>query len=265
MSGYLRVLPVTFGSRRAVRIVERNVFIYKRQWKFIVSGFFEPLFYLLSIGIGLNSLVGGLHVSGKIVSYAAFVAPGMLATSAMNGAVLDSIFNTYWKLRVEHAYDPILATPLDVNDIALGEMGWSLLRGLLYGTSFLICMAALGDVESYWAIACLPAAVLTSFAFASIGLAACTYLRSWQDFDLVSLVQLPIFLFSATFFPVSLYPRWLGAIVTISPLYQSAALIRSCAFGVFTLSTIVHVAYLAIMGLTGLRVASRRFRRILTP
>ena len=118
MSGLLRIAPTfRFGSRRALRIWERNAMTYRRQWLLLVSGFFEPLFYLLSIGIGLNHLVGGIPVvsSGvKIaVPFATFVAPGMLATSAMNGAVIDSLYNTFFKLKISHTYDPVLATPLD--------------------------------------------------------------------------------------------------------------------------------------------------------
>ncbi len=266
MSTYFRVLPtLEFGSRRSVRVLQRNMFVYRRQWLIIVSGFFEPLFYLLSLGIGLNHLVGQLHVGLKIVSYASFVAPGMLATSAMNGSIIDALYNTFWKLKVAHTYDSVLATPLDVNDIALGEVWWALTRGSLYSASFLVCMAVLGDTHSIFAILCLPGAILTSFAFSAVGLAGCTWLRSWQDFDTVALIQLPVFLFSATFFPISLYPGWLAGIVTCSPLYQSAALLRSCSLGEFSLATLVHVAYLIIMGLIGLAVASHRFRRILTP
>ncbi|MDE3044949.1 MAG: ABC transporter, partial [Acidobacteriota bacterium] len=86
-----RAIPV-FGTRRSLRVFERNFAIYRSQWLMLVSGFFEPLFYLLSIGLGLNHLVGDLRVDGRIVSYATFVAPGMLATSAMNGAMIDTIF-----------------------------------------------------------------------------------------------------------------------------------------------------------------------------
>lgn len=254
-----------FGSRRSLRIFERNFMVYRSQWLMLVSGFFEPLFYLLSIGIGLNHLVGNLSVSGRIVSYATFVAPGMLATSAMNGAVIDSIFNTFFRLKISHAYEAVLATPLTVTDVALGEVWWALARAAIYAASFIICMALLGDAGSAWVVLCWPAAILTSLAFSCLGLAACTYIRSWQDFDLVTLVQLPLFLFSATFFPISLYPKWLGALVTFSPLYQSAALMRSLALGQFHWIMTLRVGYLLALGATGLWIAARRFQVILAP
>ena len=259
-----RTLP-SFGSRRSIHIFERNFMVYRSQWLMLLSGFFEPLFYLLSIGIGLNHLVGPLHAGGRVVSYATFVAPGMLATSAMNGAMIDSIFNTFFRLKISHAYDAVLATPLDVTDVALGETLWAMTRASIYAASFIVCMVLLGDAGSVWVILCWPAAILTSLAFTCVGLAACTYLRSWQDFDLVALVQLPLFLFSATFFPIALYPRWLGAVVSFSPLYQSAALLRGLSLGQFHWIMIVRVAYLSSLAVAGLGLAARRFRQILVP
>jgi lipooligosaccharide transport system permease protein len=189
----------------------------------------------------------------------------MLATSAMNGAVIDSIFNTFFRLKISHAYEAVLSTPLDVTDVALGEVWWALARAALYAASFIICMTLLGDSGSAWVVLCWPAAIITSFAFSCLGLAACTYLRTWQDFDLVTLIQLPLFLFSATFFPITLYPHWLGAIVSISPLYQSAALLRGLSLGQFQWIMMMRVAYLVALALIGLWVATRRFRRILVP
>jgi len=259
-----RTLP-RFGSRRSLHIFERNFMVYRSQWLMLISGFFEPVFYLVGIGIGLNHLVGNLPVGGRVVSYATFVAPGMLATSAMNGAVIDSIFNTFFRLKISHAYDAVLSTPLDVTDVALGEVWWALSRAALYAASFIVCMVLLGDAGSAWVVLCWPAAILTSFAFSCVGLAVCTYMRSWQDFDVVNLVQLPLFLFSATFFPITLYPRWLGGVVTVSPLYQSAALLRGLALGQFEWIMTLRVAYLFAIAILGLAVATRRFRRILVP
>ncbi len=259
-----RLVPV-IGSRRARHIVERNFEVYRSQWLMLISGFFEPLFYLLSIGIGLNKLVGNLTVGGRVVSYAAFVAPGMLATSMMNGAVIDTIMNVFFRLKITHSYDSILATPLDVNDVALGEIGWATGRAAIYSASFIVCMILLGDAPSWWVLLCWPAALLTGVAFAGVGLASCTFVRSWQDFDMITLVQLPIFLFSATFFPITLYPRWLGALVQLSPLYQSAALLRGLSLGQFSGVMVLRAGYLVVFGLVGLSVAARRFARILTP
>ena len=204
----LRITPLSLlGGRHASRVLERNILVYRRSWIFIVSGFFEPLFYLLSIGVGLSHLVGPINVDGKPVPYTAFVAPGLLASSAMNGAMLDSTFLVFFKLKIAKTYDAMLSTPLGVNDVALGELSWCVLRGALYSGAFLAIMAILGYVVSPWAVLCWPAAILIGLAFASAGMAGTTYMRTWQDFDMVSLAFIPLFLFSATFYPLDRVPR----------------------------------------------------------
>jgi lipooligosaccharide transport system permease protein len=265
-SSPLRITPVgALGSRRALRLVQRNMLVYRRGWIFIVSGFFEPLFYLLSIGVGLNKLVGGIHLGSTIVGYTKYVAPGLLAASAMNGAVFDSTFNIFFKLKIAKTYDAVLSTPLGVGDIALGEIGWALIRGSIYAGAFLVVMASLGLVLSPWTILCFPAAILTSFAFAAVGMAATSYMRSWQDFDMVSLAVLPLFLFSATFYPLSVYPGWLQVVVRCTPLYQSVTLIRGLDAGAFSWSLLGHMAYLLALGFVGLSITARRLARLLLP
>jgi lipooligosaccharide transport system permease protein len=263
----LRLTPVSaLGSRRALRVVERNVLVYRRGWVFLVTGFFEPFFYLLSIGVGLNHLVvQRFHVGGMLVSYVGFVAPGLLASSAMNGALFDATFNIFFKLKIMKTYDAMLASPLGVGDVALGELLWSLIRAGLYSGAFMVVMAALGYVLSPWAVLCYPAAVLISFAFSSAGMAATSYMRSWQDFDKVSLAIIPLFLFSATFYPLSVYPGWLQLVVRCTPLYQGVALVRGLDAGAFSWSLAAHAAYLLAVGTAGIAVTARRFAELLLP
>jgi lipooligosaccharide transport system permease protein len=256
--------PALLGSRRARRMVERNLMVYRRLWLIVVSGFFEPLFYLLSIGVGIGKLVG--HIpgpGGHPIAYTTFVAPALMASSAMNGAVYESTMNIFFKLKEAKTYEAILATPMTVGDVALGEITYALIRGLLYATVFLGVMVALGDVASAWAILALPAAVLIGFAFAAVGTAATSYMRSWQDFDFVQLATLPLFLFSATFYPLSTSPRWLQLVVQCTPLFHGVALIRGLTLGRLGPDLLIHATYLALMGLLGLRVASRRLGTLL--
>ncbi|MGC8470736.1 MAG: ABC transporter permease [Acidimicrobiales bacterium] len=262
----LRITPAALlGSRRAVHMVERNVYVYRRSWIFLVSGFFEPFFYLLSIGIGMSSLVGPLRVGAETVAYPVFVAPGLLASSAMNGALFDSTFNLFHKLKFAHTYDAVLSTPLTVADVAVGEMGWSLLRSGLYALSFMCAMAALGDARTSWAALCYPEALLVAFAFSAVGMATTTYLRGWRDFEMVMLAIVPMFLFSATFYPLSVYPGWLQAVVRLTPLYQGVALLRGTDLGSFQWAMAGHAAYLAILGLAGLAATRARLGRLLLP
>jgi lipooligosaccharide transport system permease protein len=257
--------PALVGSRRARRLVERNLLVYRRGWIYLISGFFEPLFYLLSIGLGLNGLVGDVHVNGQAVPYTAYVAPGLLASAAMNGAVFDSTFAVFFKLKIAKTYDAVLATPLGVGDVALGELTWALIRGGLYSAAFLVIMAALGYATSPWVVLAYPSALLIAFAFAAAGMAATSYMRSWQDFDMVSLAILPLFLFSATFYPLTVYPGWLQLVVRCTPLYQGVALVRGFDLGDFSWAMLGHAAYLTIMGIAGLLISSRRLARLLLP
>lgn len=246
-------------TARAARLVERNVLVYRHTWMILFSGFFEPVFYLFSIGVGIGHLVG--NVEG--VPYRTFVAPALMASSAMNGATLESTMNIFHKLKYAKIYDAVLATPVDVGDVALGEIAWCLIRGALYGTGFMVVMTAMGLVESPWGILALPAAVLIGFAFAATGMAATTYVRSWSDFEIVQLVLVPLFLFSATFFPLSTYAAPMRIVVQCTPLYHGVALIRSLTTGDVSAALLWHVAYLTGMGVIGLLVTSRRLARLL--
>jgi lipooligosaccharide transport system permease protein len=261
-----RLTPVSlFGSRRALRLVERNVLVYRRGWVFLVTGFFEPFFYLLSIGLGLNHLVGGLEAGGRVVAYTAFVAPGLLATSAMNGALFDATFNIFFKLKITKTYDAVLATPMAVADVALGELIWTLIRAGMYSGAFLVVLAGLGYALTPWVVLCYPAALLVGYAFSAAGMAATSYMRSWQDFDRISLAVIPLFLFSATFYPLAVYPGWLQLLVRFTPLYQGVALVRDLDAAAWSWALLGHAAYLAAMGTAGLAVTARRFAQLLLP
>ncbi len=154
-----RVLPpIRRPGTRAHRLIERNLIVYRRIWIVLFSGFFEPVFYLLSIGVGVGFLVNqGITLSdGRVVTYTAFVAPALLASSAMNGAVYESTLNVFFRLKWGKVYDGILATPLQPLDIALGEIAWSQIRGCLYAIGFTIVMAMFGLVTSLWGVLAVP-------------------------------------------------------------------------------------------------------------
>ena len=261
----LRVAPsLLFGSRRSLRLIERNLFVYRRTWIVIVSGFFEPLFYLLSIGFGLGQLVGNVPGPGGVqIPYQLFIAPALLASSSMNGAITEATLNFFFKLKYQKTFDSILSTPLSVADIAVGELGWALIRGALYTVGFLIVMVILNIGVSPWLILTVPAALLISFAFGAVGMAATSFMRTWQDFDLIQLVILPMFLFSGTFFPLDSFPEGVRILIQLTPLYHGVDLLRTLAVGVVGPDTLVHIAYLTIMGLVGLAIVSRRLDKLL--
>jgi lipooligosaccharide transport system permease protein len=254
----------SLGGKGSLHLIERHARAYRHLWLVLVSGFAEPLFYLLSLGIGLGQLVGTvIGPNGQQVSYTAFVGPALLATSSMNGAIYDSTFGVFFLLKYAKVYNAILATPMRAADVALGQIGWALIRGSLYACAFMLVMLGMGLLKSGWAVLALPAAILTGFAFAAAGMAATTFMRSWQDFEFVMLVSLPMFLFSTTFYPLSIYPRALQVVVECTPLYQAITLIRGLTLGVVGPALLVPVAYLALMGVAGLLIAGRRVSRLL--
>jgi lipooligosaccharide transport system permease protein len=252
------------GDRGSLRLIERHLRVYRHAWLIFVSGIFEPLFYLLSLGLGLGVLVGKVPgPGGRPIPYREFVAPGLLAVSSMNGAMYDSTFNIFFRLKYARLYDAILATPVRPAQLALGEIGWALLRGTVYAVAFTLVMLGMGLVHSPWAVLTVPVAVLIGFAFAAIGMTGTTYMKSWQDFDYVILASMPLFLFSATFYPLSVYPEALRVVIEYTPLYQGVVLIRDLTIGVVGPDLLWRAAYLAVLGLAGLYASGRRIGKLL--
>jgi lipooligosaccharide transport system permease protein len=147
--------------------------------------------------------------------------------------------------------------------VAVGEVAWSLTRGLAYAIGFLVVMLALGLVLSPTGILAIPGALLIGLAAAAVGMAACTYMRKWQDFDLVAVATTPMFLFSGTFFPITVYPDWLRVIVELTPLYRGVHMLRSFTTGDVGPMVLLDVAYLGAMGVIGVAITSRRLRLLL--
>jgi lipooligosaccharide transport system permease protein len=267
----LRILPVALlrtrrsglGGRGSAHLIERHARVYRHTWSVLISGFFEPIFYLLSIGVGLGKLVGTVIGPAGPVGFTSFVAPALLATSAMNGAVMDSTFNVFFRMKYAKLYDAALATPMRADEIALGEVGWALIRGGIYAVAFMVVMLAMGLVHSAWAVLAVPSALLIGFAFAGAGMAATTFMTSWQHFEFVMLATLPMFLFSTTFYPLSVYPRPVQVIVECTPLYQGVVLLRGLTLGAVGPGLLWNAAYLAVLGAVGLAIAGRRISALL--
>lgn len=255
----LRMLPTGMYSRRGHIILERAFRVYRHSWLVIFSGFFEPLFYLFALGTGLHSLVGKVvGPGGHVISYTAYIAPALLASSAMNGAIFDSTINVFFKLKFAKLYDSMLATSLGPVDVAIGEISWALIRGGLYSGGFLLVMVAMGLTASVWAVLLLPAALLVAFGFASVGMALTTFMRGVQDLDLVNVAMLPLFLFSGTFYSLSVYPTWVRIIVECLPLQHGIALLRALNAGAMDWSLVCHASYFVGMAAVGLVVTARR-------
>lgn len=250
------------GNTRAV--LERGFAVIRNQnWVIIVSGFFEPVFYLLAMGLGLGQLIGTVAgPGGQQLPYPAFIAPALLATSAMNGALYDSTWNVFFKLRFAKLYQAMLNTSLGPLDVALGEILMALFRGFLYAVGFTIVIAALGLATSWWAIAMIPVAVLVAFGFAAFGMAVTSYFTTFQQMDWINLALLPMFMFSSTLFPITVFPEAVQWFIMALPLWHGVELMRDLSVGYFEPGTWVHLTYFLVMSVAGIAFTTRRLRAL---
>ena len=228
-----------FYAGRTSSMIERAFMAFKTSsWIIVLSGFVNP------------------------ISYAAFIAPALLATSAMNGAIYDSTWNVFFKMHFGKLYQTILSTSLGTLDVALGEISWALLRGLAYAIGFMAVMAPLGLIPSWWGILAIPGAVLIAFAFASIGMGVTSYLKSFQQMNWVNFFLLPMFLFSGTFYPLDIYPEWLQRVIEALPLWHAIQLERALTLGNISPDLLWHVLYFMVMIVGGLYFTTRRLNAL---
>ena len=252
-----------YYSGRSRAIMERAYIAFKSStWMIVFSGFIEPVLFLLSFGYGLKDLVGDITVAGNPIGYVAFIAPALLATSAMNGAIYDSTMNVFFKLNHDRIYHGMLATSLGPMDVALGEIGWALLRGFSYAVGFMALVTPLGLIPSAWGILAIPAAVLIAFGFASFGMAVTSYMKSFQQLEIVNIVLLPMFLFSGSFYPLSVFPEWLQTLIRLFPLAHAIDLIRGLTLGNISWALAGHAMYFVVMIVIGLFFTTKRLNAL---
>lgn len=249
------------GNIRSV-IARGMLSLKSSNWGIFASGFIEPVLYLASMGLGLRALVGEVEGPAGPMTYGAFIAPALLAVSAMNGAIFDSTWNVFFKLKIGKTYQPMLNTSLGPVDVAMGEIFMALFRGTIYSTAFLLVMGIAGFLDSWWAIAMIPCAVIVAFGFAAIGMAITSFMTTFQQMDLISLVLMPMFLFSATFFPITVYPEAIQWFIKALPLWHAVEMMRQLAVGVFSMATLGHLAYFVAMIVIGVTAASLRMRAL---
>ncbi|MBX3194058.1 MAG: ABC transporter permease [Microbacteriaceae bacterium] len=232
-------------------------------WIVVLTGFVEPIFYLLSLGVGLGAYVGTVQdAAGNDIPYAAYIAPALLAVSAMNGAIYDSTWNVFFKLNYQKTYEGMLTTSLGPFDVALGEIVLALLRGGAYGLGFLLVMQAAGLNLAWTAVFALPAVLVVAFGFASLGMGITSYLKTFQQMDWITFFLLPMFLLSATFYPLAVYPEPVQWAVMALPLWHGVELVRGLTTGVLGPAMLVHLAYYAVMIAVGLAFTTRRLRAL---
>lgn len=251
-------------SGRARVVLERSWIQFKSSaWIVVASGFIEPLLNLVVFGYGVGNFIGEIKLdNGQMVSYASFVVPGLLASAAMMGAIMDATWNVFFKIHESRLYHAMLATSLGPMDVALGEISWALLRGALYSSAFMVVVTPLGLIKSWWGLLAIPAGAVIGFGFAAIGMACTSYMTSFQHMGLINIVLLPITLFSGSFFPLSILPSWIANIVRWTPLTQGIDLMRMLTLGTVDSSIFVHLAYFSVFIAGGLYFTTRRLNAL---
>lgn len=236
---------------------------YRRTWRSsLATSFLIPVLYLAGMGVALGSLVNAHSGGVDGVSYVAYLAPGLLAGTCMQIGTNDATYPVLAAIKWVRTYLAQLATPLGVEDVLRGHLAWIAARLSIVVSIYLAVMAAFGVVFSPWAVAALPAAVLTGMAFA----APVSAFSATQDRDtgfptLYRFAVIPMFLFSGTFFPVSQLPAWLEAVAVATPLFHGVSLCRDLTLGHVGWVDGGHAAYLAALAGAGYAAARRTFAR----
>ncbi|MDO5493705.1 MAG: ABC transporter permease [Nesterenkonia sp.] len=228
-----------------------------------VSGFLEPVLFLTSFGLGVSPMISGVETAdGGRMSYAAFIAPALLAVSAMNGAIFDSTWNVFFKLKITKLYRSMMATSLGPLDVAVGEILLALFRGAIYAVGFLTVLVAAGLVSPASAALMLVAALFIALGFASCGMAVTSYMTRFQQMDWLMMFLAPMMLFSATFFPISVYPESVQLFIQAMPLWHGVELMRDIAAWDFGAMTLVHIGYYLVMITVGMTAATIRMKAL---
>lgn len=241
------------SPRGAFRVWQRNFTIFGKNWKTIMlPNLFEPLLYLTALGLGLGAFIRDGGING--LTYTQYIAPGLLASNAMFAASFESTFNTFIRLKIGRIYDAIVTTPVNAEDIVLGEYLWAGTRATLYGTAFLGVLTVLGFafspeallIASFWALLIPPMLFLIGIMFSVMGTLFTSLIESLDLYAYYfTLVVTPLFLFSGIFFPVESFPAPVPQIAWLTPLYHAVNVCRGLASGP-SLSVLVDVAWIVV-------------------
>jgi lipooligosaccharide transport system permease protein len=245
------------------RKLEHSLMIYRRVWRGTLFGtIVSPILFLTAMGVALGSLVPTMTTFGG-VPYIVFLAPGLMASQAMQTGTQESSWPLISGFRWNKTFEAMIGTPQGVRDIVLGHLYWLIVRiGIVTGV-FLIVSLLFGAITSPTAILAWPAAVLTGLAFA-MPMAAWTATRkNEQSFSIIfRFIITPLFLFSGTFFPIEQLPQVFQTLAWFTPLFHGVALTRALAIGqpIDPLVLLVHALVLVALAVVGTLIAFRTFR-----
>ncbi len=251
------------------RVLEYNARVYRQTWRGgLTTMFLSPVLYLAAMGFGVGRFVDAAGTAEEVlggVPYAEWLAPGLMAAQAMQVGAFAVTYTIMGRIRWNRVYQGMLATPVSIPGIVVGELGWVAVRLALASSVFLAVMAVFGLTAAPLALLAVPAAVLTGLAFAAPVIAFTATQRNDQGFNAIFRFGItPLFIFSGTFFPVEQLPELLRLVAYLTPLWHGVDLIRSLVLGTAEPAlAAIHVAVLVGFGLAGLAAASVTFRRAL--
>jgi lipooligosaccharide transport system permease protein len=248
----------------AVRLVQRNALVYRRVWRgSVFSSFLQPTLFLLAMGLGLGAMVdAGNAVLPGGVSYAEFLAPGLLAAAAMQVASFESSWPMLGKMMWHRNYEAVVATPMSVSDVVVGELAWIALRLTTISIAFVLVMTGFGIPRSPLVIVAIPAAVLTGLAFAAPIMAFTATLKHGNPFSVLFRFGItPLFLFSGVFVPVGRLPEPVASAAWLTPLFHGVELVRGFTLDAVPAMWPIHVVYLLALVAAGVGIAQRTFWR----
>ncbi len=218
-------------SARALRVWQRNFSIYKQNWKIsFVPPLLEPMFYILAFGVGLAVMVGAFEFGGQTISYTTFIAPALVAVAIMNNAFFETTYNSFVRMYYQKTFDALLATPLNLEEVILGEMLWAATKSMIAATLMAVVIALCGFLTFPGALLIIPIAALGGLFFAALGMICTALVPGIEMFNLpIFLGITPMFLFSGTFFPLQNLPGWAQTVAGFLPLTHLVALVRGCS------------------------------------
>lgn len=229
----------------ALRVLRRNLIVFSKTWRTnIAFNFIEPLLYLGAMGWGLGSFVG--KING--MSYMQFIAPGMIASSAMWAASSECTYESYVRMHYQKIFHAIVATPVYLEEVVVGELLTGVFKSTLYGSVILLVITLLGLVPSAWALLIPLVLVLCGFVFAELGMIWTGLVPKIDSFSyFFTLVITPMFLFSGVFFPIEALPAAAQTAAWFLPLYHIVVLLRSLVLGLISPGLLIHVLWLIIL------------------
>jgi len=235
-------------SHRTWRVWQRNFSVYRQTWKIsFIPPLLEPMFYILAFGLGLAVMVGEIDLGGRVVPYTVFIAPALVAVAIMQNAFFETTYNSFVRMYYQKTFDALLTTPLNLEEIILGEILWAATKALI-ATVLMSCVLSLfGLFDFPGALFLLPLSLLGGLFFAALGMICTALVPGIEMFNLpIFLGITPMFLFSGTFFPLANLPGWAQHLAQFLPLTHLVTLVRAGTLEMPEAGLWLSVLYLAL-------------------